>query len=213
MARLGGRAGTGARQSWGGARASLGLALLACAALALPAPAGAQPERANPTAAEQGAANQVETGRVVPAQPETSLAELEDEVMCPICGTLLGLAEAPQAERQRVLIGRLIDQGRSKEEIKEILVAEYGPEVLALPEGSGFSLSAYLVPIVGFAIAIIALGLAVRRWRKEAFPRAEAHSGAANQGAANQGDIEPSDTDPSAAETARLEADLARYDL
>ena len=67
------------------------------------------------------------------ALAKTTLAEIEDEVMCPVCGTLLGLAEAPQAERQRVLIRRLIAEGRDKEEIKEILVAEYGPQVLALP--------------------------------------------------------------------------------
>ncbi|MGZ5336216.1 MAG: cytochrome c-type biogenesis protein, partial [Solirubrobacterales bacterium] len=57
---------------------------------------------------------------------EASLTDIEDEVMCPICGTLLELSEAPQAERQRDLIRRLIAQGRSKEEIKEALVAEYG---------------------------------------------------------------------------------------
>ena len=29
---------------------------------------------------------------------QTTLTDLEDEVMCPICGTLLELAEAPQAD-------------------------------------------------------------------------------------------------------------------
>ena len=32
--------------------------------------------------------------------PQTTLGDIEDEVMCPICGTPLGLAtEAPQAQR------------------------------------------------------------------------------------------------------------------
>ncbi|MEX2253126.1 MAG: cytochrome c-type biogenesis protein CcmH, partial [Thermoleophilaceae bacterium] len=100
------------------------------------------------------------------AAPQASLADLEDEVMCPICGTLLQLAESPQAERQRAFVNRLIAEGRDKDQIKEALVAEYGREVLALPEGSGFELSAYLVPAIGFLAAALALAIGVRRWRR-----------------------------------------------
>lgn len=140
-----------------------------------------------------------------PAQPQTTLAELEDEVMCPVCGTLLGLSDAPQAERQRVLIRRLIDEGRSKEEIKNQLVDEYGPTVLALPEGSGFNLSAYLVPIAGFGLASIALLLAVRRWRRDT---------AAEESLGDQvGKPDGESGLITAEEERRLDADLARYDL
>ncbi|MGB7587413.1 MAG: hypothetical protein WBM00_01755, partial [Solirubrobacterales bacterium] len=40
--------------------------------------------------------------------PRTSLPDIEDEVMCPICGTLLELSDSPQAQRERVFIARLI---------------------------------------------------------------------------------------------------------
>ena len=40
--------------------------------------------------------------------PKTSLADIEDEVMCPVCGTLLQLSDSPQADRERVFIRRLI---------------------------------------------------------------------------------------------------------
>ena len=41
--------------------------------------------------------------------PRTTLGDVEDEVMCPICGTPLGLAtDAPQADRERAYIERLI---------------------------------------------------------------------------------------------------------
>ena len=86
--------------------------------------------------------------------------------MCPVCGTLLQLAESPQAQRERVFINRLIDEGKTEAEVKDALVAEYGDEVLALPPGSGFSLSAYLVPIVAFLIAVAALAVGVLRWRR-----------------------------------------------
>ena len=99
--------------------------------------------------------------------PRTTLGDIEDEVMCPVCGTPLSLAtEAPQAERQRELIQRLIADCRSKEQIKTVLVAEFGEEVLALPEDEGFDLAAYLVPALGVLLAATAVGFAAVRWRR-----------------------------------------------
>jgi len=108
------------------------------------------------------------------AAPQTNVNDVEGEVMCPICGTLLELAESPQAQRERVLVKRLIVEGKTKAEVKDALVAQYGPAVLALPEGAGFDLSAYLVPVIAFVVAAIALAFGVLRWRRAA-RRREAH--------------------------------------
>jgi cytochrome c-type biogenesis protein CcmH/NrfF len=132
------------------------------------------------------------------ATPQTSLSEVSAEVMCPVCGTLLELAESPQAQREKAFISRLVAAGRSKEQIKDALVAEYGDEVLALPRGSGFDLSAYLVPVIAFLLAVAALALGVLRWRRAGGP---------------PGGEGPPTGGPSAADSERLEADLARYDL
>jgi cytochrome c-type biogenesis protein CcmH len=151
---------------------ALALALLAAALLAVSAaPAGA-------------------------AVPQVEQNEIEAEVMCPVCGTLLELAESPQAQRQKVFVARLIADGRSKDEIKDALVAEYGEEVLALPSGDGFNLSAYLVPIVAFVLAVVALAFGVRRWRRD-----------------GGGPAAPAAAGPSEADSKRLDADLSRYDL
>jgi cytochrome c-type biogenesis protein CcmH len=128
-------------------------------------------------------------------QPRASLPDIEDEVMCPICGTLLELSESPQADRERVFIRKLIAEGRSKQQIKDALVAEYGRSVLATPQGSGFDLTAYLVPIAAFLLAATALVIGVRRWRRSG--RRE----------------EPEPTAPRGEDAERLESDLARYDL
>jgi cytochrome c-type biogenesis protein CcmH len=133
------------------------------------------------------------------ATPRTSLSEISSEVMCPVCGTLLELAESPQAQREKAFVSRLVDEGKSKDQIKDALVAEYGTEVLALPQGSGFDLSAYLVPIVAFVVAAIALTIGVLRWRRAGnAPDREGPSAAAG---------------PSPEDAERLDADLARYDL
>jgi len=133
------------------------------------------------------------------ATPQTSISDVEDEVMCPICGTLLELSESPQAERERVYVKRLIAEGKSKAEIKDALVAEYGRQVLALPGGSGFDLSAYLVPAVAFALALAGLVVGVRRWRRA--------------GDDADGPSPPPASGPRGEDAERLEADLARYDL
>jgi cytochrome c-type biogenesis protein CcmH len=131
------------------------------------------------------------------AAPRTSLTEIEAEVMCPVCGTLLELAESPQAQREKAFISRLVAEGRTKAQIKDALVAEYGSEVLALPRGSGFDLTAYLVPVVAFFVAAVALAFGVARWRR----------------AGRGPDRGPPAEAPDPEDSRRLDADLARYDL
>jgi cytochrome c-type biogenesis protein CcmH len=128
--------------------------------------------------------------------PQASLPDIEDEVMCPTCGVPLNHAFSPQAERQRDFIRTEIERGRNKEQIKNALVAEFGPEVLAEPDPDerGFDIVAYLVPAIVFLGAVLAIWMALARWRRR----------------------ERSDPEPvvelSAADSARLERDISRYD-
>jgi cytochrome c-type biogenesis protein CcmH len=127
------------------------------------------------------------------ATPRASLPDIEDEVMCTICGTLLEESESPQADRERALIRRLIARGETKDQIKDALVAQYGPRVLATPSGHGFDLAAWIVP--GLVIGLVIAGLAVGATKLVRRPR-------------------PPDTaaplDPG--DEARLERDLSSYD-
>jgi len=107
------------------------------------------------------------------ATTRASLPDVEDEVMCPICGTLLEFSESPQADRERALIRRLIAQGKSKAQIEDALVAEYGPEVLAEPSSSGFDLTAWIVPGLAIAIALGMIVLAAVRLRRRGPASAE----------------------------------------
>jgi cytochrome c-type biogenesis protein CcmH/NrfF len=129
---------------------------------------------------------------------QTTVNEIEGEVMCPICGTLLELADSPQAQREKVYVAKLVATGKTKAEIKDALVAQYGPAVLALPKASGFDLSAYLVPVLAILIAIAVLGFSVARWRRDGN---------------GSSDSEDPPAAPSAEDAERLEADLSRYDL
>jgi cytochrome c-type biogenesis protein CcmH len=133
-----------------------------------------------------------------PAQdcPRTSLADVEDEVMCPACGVPLELAtDAPQAKRERDLIVRLVGECKTKDEIKDALKAEFGNSVTAVPEDEGFDLAAYLVPLLALLGGIGAVALSWARWRRGRRPAAEPPAR------------------PPEDEAARLEADLKRYEL
>ncbi len=130
--------------------------------------------------------------------PQTTVGDVEDEVMCPVCGTPLNLAtDAPQARRERAFIQSLVEQCKSKNEIKNSLASEFGDRVLAMPDDKGFGLTAYLVPALGLLAAIAAVTLAAMRWRRN--PRA---AGPEAAGPA-----------PDPRDAARLEADLERYKL
>jgi cytochrome c-type biogenesis protein CcmH len=131
--------------------------------------------------------------------PKTTLGDVEDEVMCSICGTPLGLAaDAPQAQRERAYIERLIADCRSKDEIKRALVAQFGESVLALPGDAGDDNGiedklVYIIPALAILLAAGGIAFALRRWRRD---RA-------------QGPGRPA----AAADSRRVDADMERYDL
>ena len=101
------------------------------------------------------------------ATPRTTLGDVENEVMCPVCGTPLSVAESPQANRERDYIRALIAQGQTKAEIKRALVVQYGPNVLALPDsGDGVNWAVYVVPAALVFAALAALAIFVPRWRR-----------------------------------------------
>jgi cytochrome c-type biogenesis protein CcmH len=133
------------------------------------------------------------TAGATAAEPRASLPDIEDEVMCVQCGTPLSLSRAAVAERERAFIRREIARGKSKQEIKDALVDRFGPSVLALPEDEGFGLAAYLVPVLAALLALVAVIVAARRWRRPA----------------RDSEARPA-LDP--ADARRLERELAAYD-
>jgi cytochrome c-type biogenesis protein CcmH/NrfF len=130
------------------------------------------------------------------AEPRTTLPDVEDEVMCVECGTALNVSTSPVADREREFIRRRIAEGMSKPEIKAALVEEYGPRVLAVPEGGGFDVAAWLVPGLLSLIALLGIGVAALRWRGRREDEPEPADGP---------DIDPDDR-------RRLDADLAAFD-
>jgi cytochrome c-type biogenesis protein CcmH len=122
------------------------------------------------------------------ACPRTSTSDVADEVMCLQCGVPLNVAEdVPSANRERAYIQSLVNQCRSKSEIKTALVAQFGDRVLADPKAK----ATWLVPAIGFVLAAVVLAFGAYRWRRRERP-----------------------TPPAAAvDDSRLQRDMDRYDL
>jgi cytochrome c-type biogenesis protein CcmH len=129
--------------------------------------------------------------------PRTSLPTIERQVMCVTCKIPLNVAQSPQADRERAYIQGLITQGQTESEIKHELVGQYGPAVLGLPSAHGFDLTAYLVPLAVVLALLGALALLLPRWRRQARTQAP-------------GELPARVLD--ASDSARLDADLARFD-
>ena len=117
------------------------LAALALAALVLAAPAAASEQR--PTA-----------------------AELESELVCPVCESTLDTSNAPVALRMKAFIRARIAAGDTKSEIKAALVDQFGESVLAVPPRRGFELVAWLLPLAGLAIGVVVVAALAWHWSR-----------------------------------------------
>ncbi len=100
--------------------------------------------------------------------PRASLPDIEDEVMCVECGTVLSVSSSPVAQQERDFIRDQIALGKDKEQIKAALVEEYGEFVLARPGRDGFNVTLWLVPIALVLVAAAGIAVAIRRWRGNA---------------------------------------------
>ena len=104
-----------------------------------------------------------------------SAADLEAELVCPVCETTLDQSNAPVAERMKAFIRERIAAGDSEQEIKDALVAQFGPGVLAKPPGGGFGLLAWLITLAVLVGGVIVVAVLVRSWsRRRAEPVADA---------------------------------------
>ena len=91
-------------------------------------------------------------------------AELESELVCPVCETTLDTSNAPVALRMKAFIRERIAAGDTKSEIKAQLVEQFGTSVLAVPPRRGFDLVAWVLPLAGLALGIAVVGALAWRW-------------------------------------------------
>jgi cytochrome c-type biogenesis protein CcmH len=97
---------------------------------------------------------------------ETEAKQIENLLMSPCCMTnTVAVHESGVSHQMRRDIREMLAAGRTKEQILDFYVERHGPQILAMPEAKGFSMTAYLFPLVFILVACVALAVALRRWR------------------------------------------------
>ena len=100
------------------------------------------------------------------SEQNPSAAELESELVCPICDSTLDTSNAEIARRMKAFIRVRIAAGDTKSEIKAKLVDQFGRGVLAVPPRRGFDWLAWLLPLGGIGVAALAVGALAWGWSR-----------------------------------------------
>jgi cytochrome c-type biogenesis protein CcmH len=96
-----------------------------------------------------------------------TLAELEDQLMCPVCqGETLAQSDSVPAQRIKAHLQQRIGQGWSRSRIINEEVDIWGTRILAAPRKHGFDLLAWVLPLVGIFAAAGILALLAWRWTR-----------------------------------------------
>ncbi|HEY1713950.1 MAG TPA: cytochrome c-type biogenesis protein [Solirubrobacteraceae bacterium] len=137
-------------------------------------------------------------GTSTPTAPRASYLEVVNDVMCVVCHEPLGVAQSPEAFQERDYIRQLVAQGKTRKEIEDDLVQQYGPAVLARPPAHGVNLLVYIIPPVVLVLGIAIIALFIPRWRRRA-----------REAASEEPTQSPASLD--AADAKRLNDDLGRF--
>ena len=100
------------------------------------------------------------------AESAPRAADLEAEIVCPTCKTTLDQSDSPIARRMKTYIRERVAAGATAQQIKDELVAEFGPGVLAEPPKRGFDLLAWVLPLGVLACGAVAVGCAAWAWSR-----------------------------------------------
>jgi cytochrome c-type biogenesis protein CcmH/NrfF len=130
----------------------------------------------------------------------TSATAVWPALMCPSCHEPLALAQSPQAIQERQYVQLLVNKGYTRQQILNIMVAQYSTAVLAKPPATGFNLAIYILPPALVAAGIAFLLYTLPKWRARARK-------AATEPMAGGGTLPLTDEDAE-----RLDADLAAFD-
>lgn len=102
------------------------------------------------------------------AQPKFTMDQIEQEVMCPVCGTRLELSHSDAANSIRAFIEQKREQGYTKQQVEDALVAQFGRGILASTPRSGSGLVAWTVPVLVGVGGLAVVGVAALAWRRRA---------------------------------------------
>jgi cytochrome c-type biogenesis protein CcmH/NrfF len=100
--------------------------------------------------------------------PKTTIAAVEEDLVCPACHEPLDESSSPVAEQMKAYIRQHIAMGWTKKRIENTLEEQpgMGPAIFGVPSDHGFDLLIWLLPIGGIIIGAIALAAGAWVWSR-----------------------------------------------
>jgi cytochrome c-type biogenesis protein CcmH len=103
------------------------------------------------------------------AADRQQIIQVSNNLVC-MCGChqLLGICNmlsCPTRSSMQEEVGKMLDEGRTQEQILPAFADKYGLRVLAAPPASGFNLSAWIMPFLALAAGIVAVLYVARQWK------------------------------------------------
>jgi cytochrome c-type biogenesis protein CcmH len=110
-----------------------------------------------------------------PQTPDDRVDAITQRLACPICDGESVFESQNNASRDiRVQVTELVRANElNDDEIIAFIETRYSAEVLLVPRATGFDALVWIVPAVAFVVALAALVVTFRRWRREADSIAE----------------------------------------
>ncbi|MCX6543948.1 MAG: cytochrome c-type biogenesis protein CcmH [Acidobacteria bacterium] len=106
-----------------------------------------------------------------PQALEQEAKQIEAMLIAPCCWSQqVSLHQSPAADDIKANIRRLLAQNKTRQQILDAYVSEYGDRILAEPPARGFSAALYVLPWVFLAGSVGLVVAVVRRLRAGASP-------------------------------------------
>ena len=118
--------------------------------------------------------------------------DMETQLMCPTCHQVLAYSQSEIATHIRNRLHHWCAAGSTSMQVKDRLIAQFGPEILASPPRHGFDLLAWVIPGAALLAGAMVAAVLATRWR------------------GRRGPPPPPPVDPSF--SARIDADMARFE-
>jgi cytochrome c-type biogenesis protein CcmH len=109
---------------------------------------------------------------IAPARAQDAEREaraIEAMLVAPCCWTQqVSVHHSEAAEKIKQDIRLALRQGRTRQQILDAYVVEYGPAILIEPPARGFGASLYVLPVVALLVSAVLVAIVVRRFTRRA---------------------------------------------
>ena len=98
---------------------------------------------------------------------ENKVYDISDELMCPVCqGQTVAESNSQLALSMKEVVRIKVSEGKSKEEILDYFILQYGDTILAKPPIRGFNLLLWILPPGILVLSILLWIIRVKRNNK-----------------------------------------------